>query len=90
MKRFELAGKRKDNEPVFLMSLHRTYKANQTIFHHNNYHTVVHIPNNVFKEHFKYNHSSGIYVNLTGMVWAELRRVADIKTIDLTKQEATK
>ena len=79
MKRFELAGKRKANEQVFLMSEHRCYNQNRPIFHKNDYHTIVKIPDNIFKTHFRYKHSNGIYENLTKITWKELDKVANIE-----------
>ena len=81
--RFELAGKRRKSEQVFLMSDHRKHKINKTIFHRNDYHTVVIIPHDVFKENFSFNRSTYIYDNLTGITWHELEKVADIEVIKL-------
>jgi len=71
--RFELAGKRKNNEEVFLMPMHRKYKIERTIWHKNDYHTVLEIPKEVYKKNFKYNPSTGLYENLTGITWKEMK-----------------
>jgi len=80
---FEIAGKRKDNEIVFLMSNQRVYKQRATIFHRNDFHTIIKIDNKIFKKLFKYERFSGIYKNMTGIKWEEFKKIADIKTIKL-------
>ena len=80
MVRFDLAGRRKDHEKVFLMSDHRSYQEPTTLFHRNDYHTVVKMTKAVFKTNFKYEASSGIYRNLTDITWEKLREVATIET----------
>ena len=83
--RFELAGYRPDNDKVFLLSHHRKYADSTTIFHRNDYHTIVRMSKDVLKKNFKYERSTGIYRNLTGITWGMLKKVADVETIDISR-----
>jgi len=72
---FELAGKRDAGSVVFLTSNHRVYKAQSTIFHRNDYHTIVKMSVDVFKANFKYDRLSGIYRNLANITWNALGKI---------------
>ena len=60
--RFELAGRidNLDSTP-FLTSRSREYKTGKTIFHRNDYHTTILIPERAFKKFFQYEKWSGVY-----------------------------
>lgn len=76
--RFELAGRRKDNEAVFLMSMHRM-RGDRMITHRSDYHTVLEIRRKTFNKHFKFNYSNYIYDNLTGITWKEIKEIAHVE-----------
>ena len=78
MVRFNVAGKQKPYDKVFLTSRHRSYKKVDTIFHRNDYHTEIKMDKEVFKTNFKFNKSTWIYDNLTKITWKELEEIADI------------
>jgi hypothetical protein len=79
---FEKAGKFDYSlEPVFLMSSQRKYKK-ETIFHRNDFHTIIKIPKDVFKKYFKYEAFSGIY--RTTLKQYQLYNLTDIKIYNLT------
>ena len=89
MKRFEFAGNqlKRNNERVFMTSENRIYKVPRTIFHRNDYHTILRISDNEFKKHFKYNISTGIYDNLKGITWGEIVKIAEVSVVDLVNDE---
>lgn len=89
MKRFEFAGNRvkRENECVFMTSENRIYKVHRTIFHRNDYHTILCISDSEFKKHFKYNISTGIYDNLTSITWSEISKIAEVSVVDLVNDE---
>ena len=80
MVRFELAGRYKDGEYVFLTSKHRKYKKQNTIYHRSDYHTIVEMDEEVFKNNFIFSRHTHIYRSPTRITWGRLREVADIKT----------
>ena len=80
---FELAGKRSGVGTVFLTSDHRVYKPQTTVFHRNDYHTIVKMSMDVFKTNFKYDRLSGIYTNLTNITWDALDKIAFICSFKL-------
>lgn len=82
---FEKAGKLNDKEDVFLMSRQRKYKHDQTIFHNNDYHTLVTIPLLFFKQHFKYDHKTRTYKN--NLKWSELKDKGFTSTYHLSYTE---
>ena len=78
--RFELAGTIKTKEKCFLTTKNRYYNKNHTIFHRNDWHTVIEIPIEVFKKYFTYERFSGIYqtfltyellIEVGGIVWSQ-------------------
>ena len=71
--RFEIAG-RIDNLDAapFLTSRNRRKKSGMTIFHRNEYTTIIMIPDWTLKKYFKYNRYSGVY--FTNLTWRELLR----------------
>lgn len=81
---FELPGKIRDNEVVFLTSKQRKYKEGETVYHRNNIHNRVRVPMPIFKEHFKYERSSGIY--RTKLRWGTLRHIPNVE-IETTKDK---
>lgn len=68
--RFELAGTQHPMNDVFLQARHRKYKAMTTIVHNNNKHTILLMPVEFFKEHFKFDHKTGTYLN--NLKWGDL------------------
>lgn len=78
MIRFDLAGVRKHTDRVFLTTEHRSHKEPTTLFHRNDYHTVLKMTKEVFNTYFKFNPSTYIYDNLTGITWQELGGIADM------------
>ena len=78
--RFELAGKLKVKEKCFLTTKDRYYNKNHTIFHRNDWHSVVEIPIEVFRKYFTYERFSGIYqtsltyellIEVGGILWSQ-------------------
>ena len=63
------------SELVFLQSRNRVYR-HDTIFHRNDHSTIFRIPSGVFKEHFKYERSSGIY--RTALKYKDLTKYTEI------------
>jgi hypothetical protein len=60
---FKVAGDRIGTPyPVLLTNRHRC-NLNSSVFHNNNYTTVLKLPLDYFKRHFKYEKQSGIYMN---------------------------
>lgn len=80
--RFEFAGSVNLQETPFLTSRDRRKKAGMTIFHRNDYHTVLLIPLGVFRAVFSYDRWSGIY--RTSATYRELVALgAKIETLEL-------
>ena len=59
--RFEFAGKVNLQEIPFLTSRNRRKRAGETIFHRNDFHTVLLIPVDVFRACFEYARHTGVY-----------------------------
>jgi hypothetical protein len=84
MVQFEVAGKRNDDDIIFLTYSHRVYKTQSTVFHRNDYHTVLRMNDVVFKKNFRYNRLSGVYKNLTNITWGEIKKIADVNIYQLS------
>ena len=68
---FLQAGKHKNTDTVFLMSIHRNnYKYGPV--HHNFYSTILEIPKELFQANFKFNQKTWVYDNLTNITYGEL------------------
>lgn len=80
--RFEFAGKVNLQETPFLTSKNRRKKEGMTIFHRNEYHTVLLIPLDAFRAVFSYERFTGIY--RTSATYHELTALgAKIETSEL-------
>ena len=51
----------KHAQPVFFRSEQRMRSLNEAVFHRNDYNSEWRIPDDFFREHFRYEHSTGIY-----------------------------
>lgn len=70
---FCLAGKReKPHHPVILFSKQREYRQKFTIFHRNDFSTILEIPIDFFKKHFAYDRWAGIY--RTSLTWKDVEK----------------
>ena len=69
---FACAGKFKDGEKVWLSSKQRKYSPKWSIFHRNEYETVIEMPHDIYNELFNYDQTYGSYT-ANGMTWGELR-----------------
>ena len=75
---FSVAGKRNSTDKVFFQAQNKgTLKECQRVWHRNDFHTVVSIPQNVFKENFLFDSFSGIY--RTELTWGELEKIAKVE-----------
>lgn len=79
----DYAGSYHNPEYVFLTSGCRSYKLRHTIFHRNDYHSVIRIPVDVFRANFRYEAHSGVYRNLNKITWEELKKIASVETFRL-------
>jgi hypothetical protein len=77
---FLQAGRRSEDDVIHLYSSQRGAFKNDTIFHNNDYSTVLRIPRWVMRENFKYEAKSGCYVNLTGITYKNLRKLVTLGT----------
>lgn len=59
--RFEFAGKVNLHEIPFLTSRDRRKRAGETVYHRNDFHTILLIPVDVFRAAFEYDRFSDIY-----------------------------
>ena len=80
---FRKAGKKisQSNETVFFTSESRIKSLNETIFHRNDFNSEWRIPNDFFKEHFKYEHGSGIY--RTKMAYKDIEQFLDVQNLKM-------
>lgn len=78
---FDIAGCRKESDVVFITCRHRrrVYSSTITIYHRNDYHTVVRIKRSIMTVNFLYEADTGIYRNIHNITWDELRKIADVE-----------
>jgi hypothetical protein len=81
---FEKAGNNKSScFPVFFQCRQRHYKTNFTIFHNNDYSTFWRIPENFFKQNFKYNPQNHTYDNLNKLTYRDIQQYSTVRKIGL-------
>jgi len=78
MKHFLLAGTYQDSDRVYLTASHRQAAKGGTVFHRNDYSTLLDIPNEFYKEHFAFNRSTFIYE--TTLRWKDVRQYCEVIT----------
>ena len=78
---FAKAGTFKDSDKVYFSSRSRKKNLSYGIYHNNDYTTEFIIPQNVFKEHFAFDRSTGVYHNQ--LTYGQLKALPGVKiTID--------
>ena len=75
---FIKAGHKHDKDRVFLESTDRRKGPDGRIFHNNETTNYIRIPCPFFKEHFKYEHLSGIY--RTDLTYGDIRQYIETVT----------
>jgi hypothetical protein len=78
---FRKAGKKitGSNETVFFTSESRIRSLNETIFHRNDFNSEWRIPDEFFKKHFKYEHSSQIYRTI--LTYKEIEQFLEVQDL---------
>ena len=76
---FAKAGTFKDTDEVYFPSRCRKKNLSYDIYHHNDYTTEYLIPQNVFKEHFTFNRSTGVYYNQ--LTYGQLKALPGVKVM---------
>jgi hypothetical protein len=78
--RFEMAGDYREGRIVYLFSSNRKYTTQSKIYHKNDYHTILEIPEKQFKIMFKYNASKRHYEanNPAGYILADFMTVEKV------------
>lgn len=74
---FAKAGTYKDSDDVFFTSRCRKKNLSYGIYHRNKYTTEFLLPQNVFKKHFTFDRSAGVYRNL--LTYGQLRVIPGVK-----------
>ena len=74
---FVKAGTFKDSDKVYFSSRSRKKNLSYGIYHNNDYTTEFIIPQNVFKEHFTFDHSAGVYHNQ--LTYKQLKTLSNVK-----------
>ena len=78
---FAKVGTFKDSRNVYFTSSCRKKNLSYGIYHNNDYTTEYIIPQNVFKEHFTFDRSAGVYNNQ--LTYGQLKALHGVKiTID--------
>ena len=78
---FAKAGTFKDSDKVYFSSRSRKKNLSYDKYHNNDYTTEFIIPQNVFKEHFTFDRSAGVYRNQ--LTYGQLKALPGVKiTID--------
>jgi hypothetical protein len=78
--RFEMAGDYREGRIVYLFSSNRKYTTQSKIYHKNDYHTILEIPEKQFRKMFKYNPSKRHYEanNPAGYILADFMTVEKV------------
>ncbi len=74
---FVRTGPFKDSDKVYFISRSRKKNLSYDIYHNNGYTTEFIIPQNVFKEHFTFNRSAGVYHNQ--LTYGQLKALSGVK-----------
>ena len=74
---FVKAGTFKDSDEVYFSSRSRKKNLSYGIYHSNDYTTEFIIPQNVFKEHFTFDRSAGVYHNQ--LTYGQLKALSGVK-----------
>ena len=74
---FAKAGTFKDLDKVYFSSRSHKKTLSYGIYHNNDYTTEFIIPQNVFKEHFTFDRSAGVYRNQ--LTYGQLKALSGVK-----------
>ena len=74
---FVKAGTFEDSDKVYFTSRNRKKNLSYSIYHNNDYTTEFIIPQNVFKEHFTFDRSAGVYDNQ--LTYGQLKALSGVK-----------
>lgn len=71
---FLQAGRRLNDDVICLYSNQRAAAKSSTIFHENDYSTVLKLPTYIMKENFRYNAKVGRYDNFTRLKYGDVKK----------------